>query len=332
MQAMVLEVPGAVETSPLRLADVDTPMAGPGEIRLKVAVCGTCHTDLHIVEGELKSSKLPLIPGHQIVGVVDQVGAGVTRFKAGERVGVAWLRETCGTCEHCKSERENLCRQARFTGLSDDGGYAEYAKVKAEFAYRIPNGYADHAAAPLLCAGIVGYRALRLSRIQRGGRLGLFGFGASAHIVMQIARYWGCRIYVFTRTHAHRELAARLGATWVGGAQDNPPELLDSAIIFAPAGSLVPRALELLDRGGTLALAGIYMTPIPEMDYRRYLYQERCIVSVANATRQDGEELMSLASQVRIETHTEVFPLPQANRVLQLLKHSEIKASAVLRI
>jgi propanol-preferring alcohol dehydrogenase len=284
------------------------------------------------VEGELELPRLPLVPGHQVVGMAEQVGPDVGRFRVGERVGVAWLHEACGRCKFCRTGRENLCPEARFTGLSVDGGYAEYLKAKADFAYRIPQGYDDQEAAPLLCAGIVGYRALRLSRIERGARLGLFGFGASAHIAIQVARHWDCRVYVFTRAAAHRRLAEELGAAWVGGAEDDPGVALQSAVIFAPAGRLVPRALERLDRGGTLALAGITMTPLPQMDYRRHLYHERAVVSVANATRRDGEDLMKLAGEIRLRTRVEVFPLAEANRVLRLLKQSRIEASAVLEV
>jgi propanol-preferring alcohol dehydrogenase len=329
---MCLERPAPVEDAPLHLAERPLPKPGPGEVLLKVRACGVCHTDLHTVEGELELPRLPLVPGHQVVGMAEQVGPDVGRFRVGERVGVAWLHEACGRCKFCRTGRENLCPEARFTGLSVDGGYAEYLKAKADFAYRIPQGYDDQEAAPLLCAGIVGYRALRLSRIERGARLGLFGFGASAHIAIQVARHWDCRVYVFTRAAAHRRLAEELGAAWVGGAEDDPGVALQSAVIFAPAGRLVPRALERLDRGGTLALAGITMTPLPQMDYRRHLYHERAVVSVANATRQDGEELMKLAGEIRLRTHVEAFPLAEANRVLQLLKQSRIQASAVLEM
>jgi len=332
VRAMQLKNPGPVDEGPLAEADLTQPAPGPKEILVRVGVCGVCHTDLHTVEGELDLPKLPVVPGHQVVGVVEETAEGANRFEPGERVGLAWLYDTCGDCRFCESARENLCPKARFTGLNVNGGYAEYVKVKEDFAYPIPQGYQDHEAAPLLCAGIIGYRALRLSGIAEGGRLGLYGFGASAHLAIQIARHWGCEVYVYTRTQSHRDLAEELGAVWVGGAEDDPPQKMDSSIIFAPAGPLVPRAMEQLDKGGRLALAGIYMTPIPEMDYTRHLYHERSITSVANSTRQDGEELMSLAGEIRIQTHTEVFPLEEANRVLQKLKKSDIEASAVLQI
>lgn len=332
VRAMRLERPGPVAGLPLRLVEVPDPTAGTGEIRLRVGVCGICHTDLHIVEGELDLPRLPLIPGHQIVGIVDQVGEEVTRFRAGERAGVAWLHDACGQCDFCRSGRENLCSHARFTGLHVDGGYAEYVTIPADFAYAVPERYSDEHAAPLLCAGIIGYRALRLCRIQPGGRLGLYGFGASAHIALQIARHWGCEVYVFSRNPEHRDLATRLGAAWVGPPQENAPVALQSSILFAPAGNLVPRALESLERGGTLALAGIYMSPIPGLDYDKHLYHERSVTSVANSTRQDGEELMALARSFHIETHTEVFPLKDANEALRRLKESRIEASAVLTI
>ena len=332
MNAMQLFKPALVETSPLQNHDVPPPEPAPGEIRLKVSVCGVCRTDLHIIEGEIPHAKLPVVPGHQTVGTVDKVGAGVTRFRAGDRAGIAWLHETCGQCAFCVSGRENLCPNARFTGLHVDGGYAGYAIARADFAYRIPDTYSDEAVAPLLCAGIIGYRALRLSRIEPGGRIGLYGFGASAHIALQIARHWGCEVYVITRNAAHRALAEELGAAWTGTAEDQLPALLNSAVLFAPSGKLVPPALGALDRGGTLSIAGIYLSPIPELDYRHDLYYERTITSAANNTRRDGEELMALAAEFPIQTHTELFPLAEANNVLQRLKASEVEASAVLKI
>src|SRR5574337_93023 len=260
---MLLRAPAPVETNPLEGVDLPEPVPGPGEVRLHVTACGICHTDLHIVEGDLPLPKLPVVPGHQIVGVVEAVGAGVRQFRVGERVGVPWLYSTCGECAYCRKGLENLCDNARFTGYHADGGYAEAMVVREAFAYRLPEKFSDLEAAPLLCAGIVGYRALCLSNVQRGERLGLYGFGASAHIVIQLARHMGCEIYVFTRTESHRWLAKQLGAAWVGAAQDAPPQPLDSAIIFAPAGALVPEALRVVRKGGTLALAGITMSAIP---------------------------------------------------------------------
>ena len=332
MKAMVLRRPADVSSNPLESTDLAAPAPGPEDILLKVNTCGVCHTDLHAVEGELPRVKLPLVPGHQIVGVVAGRGAAASRFKEGDRVGAAWLYSACGHCEFCLSDRENLCRDARFTGSLVDGGYAEYFVIPEKFAYVLPAGFGDVEAAPLLCAGIVGYRALRLSEVGKGQRLGIFGFGASAHIVMQVARHWGCGVYVFTRSPEHRRLAESLGAVWTGTAQDEPPAKLHGAVIFAPAGGLVRDALAKLERGGTLALAGITMSPIPELDYDRYLYHERTMRSVANATRRDGEEFLRLAAEIPIRTATQVFDLKDANRVLDLLKRGRINGAAVLRV
>jgi propanol-preferring alcohol dehydrogenase len=289
-----------------------------------------CHTDLHLVEGEIVTPKLPVVPGHQVVGVVDALGEGVGRFGLGDRAGVPWLYSTCGQCEDCQRGLENLCVEARFTGQHVDGGFGEYLIVPATFAYPIPEGFPDEQAAPLLCAGIIGYRSLRLSEVQPGGRLGLYGFGASAHVTIQIARYWGCEVYVFTRSKAHQRLAEELGAVWVGQARDTPPAQLDSAITFAPAGWLVPEVLRVLRRGGTLAINAIHMSPIPEMAYD-LLYGERTVRSVANSTRQDAEELLRLAAEIPLYTAVELYGLDQANEVLQRLKRREIQGAAVLQ-
>jgi len=330
MLAMRLNRTAPVENAPLSAQELAVPGVGPGELLLRVTACGVCHTDLHTVEGDIALPRLPIVPGHQIVGVVEEIGEGVSGWSAGERAGAAWLRRACGRCRFCLAGSENLCGRAEFNGLHADGGYAEYATVPADFAYRVPDRYADHEAAPLLCGGIIGYRALRRCRVRPGERLGLYGFGASAHVAIQVALHWGCEVYVFTRSENHRALARKLGAAWVGGAEETPPEKLDAAIIFAPAGYLVRESLRVLQRGGTLALAGITMTPIPELDYDRLLYQERAVTSVANATRQDGRELLDLAGEIGIRTRTEVFPLNAANLVLRLLKESRIEASAVL--
>ena len=332
MRAMLLKEPLANEEKPQVMAEVEKPTPGPKEVRLKILACGICHTDLHVVEGELPSKKLPIIPGHQIVGVVESVGRKVTRFRVGDKVGVAWLNSTCGKCEFCLKGKENLCEKARFTGYDVDGGYAEYTVVSQDFAYPIPKGFSDVEAAPLLCAGVIGFRALRLSEIERGGRLGLFGFGASAHIVIQIAKYWSCQVYVFTRGEEHRKLARDLGAVWAGGAEDTPPTKMQSAIIFAPAGKLVLDALRVLEKGGTLALAGIYMTPIPEMDYQEHLYYEKTVRSVANSTRKDAEDLLELAGEIPIRAEVQEFPLEEANRSLLLLKQGKIQGAGVLRV
>lgn len=331
MRAMVLEKPFPAEEDPLHLRDVHVPDPDPREIRIKICCCGLCHTDLHTVEGDLPLPKLPLIPGHQIVGVVEACGASVRKFREGDRVGIAWLHSTDQSCQFCLQGQENLCNHARFTGYHVNGGYAEFTTVQEDFAYGIPPIFSDENAAPLLCAGIIGYRAYRLSNVRPGERLGLYGFGASAHLVLQFARHLGCELYVFTRAPLHRELAHRLGAAWVGSAEENPPHPLDSAIIFAPAGALVPHALRALRKSGTLALAGITMTPIPELDYS-LLYHERILRSVANATRQDAEEFLELAAEVPVQTEVELFDLEQANHALQQLKHSQLPAAGVLRI
>ena len=332
MKAMVLKEARPVEESPLEMMEVPAPTPGPEEIRIRIRACGVCHTDLHEVEGDLPLPKLPLIPGHQIAGVVEGVGSEVVRFQVGDRVGVPWLYSTCGKCEFCRRGLENLCENARFTGYHVDGGYAQYVVVPEAFAYRLPQGFSDVEATPLLCGGVIGYRALKLSEVRPGERLGLYGFGSSAHMVIQVARHWGCEVYVFTRSEEHRRHALELGAAWVGGAKDTPPHKLDSSIIFAPAGWIVPEALRVLRKGGTLALAGIHMTPIPEMDYDTLLYHERTVRSVANSTRQDVVELLRLAEAMRIRTDVQVFPLEEANHVLQLLKRAQIRGTAVLEI
>jgi len=331
MKAMALTAPKPVEENPLSMMDLPDPQPGAGQIRLQVRVCGVCHTDLHTVEGELQLPKLPLVPGHEIIGIVDAIGPGVTRFQVGDRVGVGWMNWTCGECQFCRQGQENLCPNARFTGLQANGGYAQYTVVDQRFAYAIPPGFGDAQAAPLMCAGVIGYRSLRLSEIQPGGRLGLYGFGASAHIAIQIARHWGCEVYVFSRTEEHRRHAAELGAVWTGLAQDKPPALLDASIIFAPAGWLVPLALGHLRPGGTLAINAIYMSPLPEMRYD-LLYGERTVRSVANFTRQDAEQFLPLAGEIPVRTEIEVFPLERANEVLQRLKRSEVRGAAVLTI
>jgi propanol-preferring alcohol dehydrogenase len=330
MRAMLLREPKLAEERPLELADLPLPEPGPGEVRLAIRACGVCRTDLHTVEGDLALPKLPVVPGHQIVGVVEARGEGADRFAEGQRVGVPWLYRTCGACEFCGQGLENLCHDAQFTGLHADGGYAEAMIVPQDFAYPIPEGFSDLEAAPLLCAGIIGYRALRMSKIAPGQRLGLYGFGGSAHVTIQVARHWGCEVYVFTRSEGHRRLARALGAAWVGGAEDDPAAKMHGSIIFAPAGGLVLEALRVLERGGTVALAGVTMTPIPELDYDRLLYWERGIRSVANFTRQDAEELLQVAAEIPIQTTVQIFPLEAANEALLALKRSEIDGTGVL--
>jgi alcohol dehydrogenase, propanol-preferring len=331
MKAALLLKPGPIETQPLVLTDYPAPKPGPKEILIRVKVCGLCHTDLHTVEGEIVPPKLPIIPGHQIVGLVAGKGKEVRRYKEGDRVGVPWLFSTCGKCEYCREGRENLCEEARFTGFHENGGYAQYVTAHAGFAYPLPVEYPDLEAAPLLCAGIIGFRALRQSGVKPGERLGLYGFGASAHIALQIARHWSCEVYVFTRSEEHRSLAKTLGAAWAGRAGEEPPQKLHSAILFAPAGELVHDALRALRRGGTVALAGIHMSPIPETEYP-LLYHERVLRSVANSTREDAKELLSLAPRVPVRTEVTAFSLEQANQALRLLKESRINGAGALVI
>jgi len=331
MKAEILRTPKPVEKQPLETAELPVPEPGPDEIRIRVIVCGACHTDLHIVEGELKPKKTPLVPGHQIVGEVDKKGSNVNRFRVGDRVGVTWLYSACGHCAYCQHGQENLCDNARFTGYDHDGGFAEYTVVHADFAHPIPDGLPDIQAAPLLCAGVIGYRSLRLSEIRPGQRLGLYGFGASAHIAIQVARHWGCEAYVFTRSKKHREHALELGAVWTGSATDDPPASMDSSIIFAPAGEIVLEALRVLRKGGTVAINAVYMTPIPEMQYD-LIYYERTVRSVANCTRRDAEELLKLAKEIPLHTDVEVYSLSTANDVLRRMKQSQIRGAAVLAV
>lgn len=332
MRAMILTAPGPVETAPLRLIELPTPQPGPGEVLVRVEVCGVCRTDLHVVEGDLPPRKQPVIPGHEVVGRVEGRGSGANRFEVGARVGVAWLHASCGKCRYCLRGDENLCDAPQFTGWDVDGGYAEYTVAPEAFIYPLPEGVSSREAAPFLCAGIIGYRALRRSEVSAGRPLGLYGFGASAHVVIQIARHWRCPVYVCTRGDRHQALARQMGARWVGPADAVPPEKLRSAILFAPAGELVPAALEALDKGGTLALAGIYLTPVPELDYQKHLFLERNVRSVTANTRQDGEALLRLAAEIPLRTHTEEFPLEAANEALNRLKNDQIQGAAVLRI
>jgi len=331
MKAQRLYQPAPIDTAPLVLSDIPRPDPRRGQLLVQVRACGVCHTDLHVVEGELSDPTLPIIPGHEIVGVVAAVGEGVTRFQVGDRVGIPWLHEACGVCEFCRRGQENLCDNALFTGYTADGGYAEYTTVSQDFAVSIPDGFSDVEAAPLLCAGIVGFRSIRLADLQPKERLGIYGFGASGHIVIQVARHWGCEVFVFTRSAEHRELARSMGASWTGQAEDQPPGMLDRAIIFAPAGWLVPLALGHLRKGGTLCINAIHTSPIPEMPYA-LLWHERTIRTVANVTRQDAEEFMPLAAVIPIHTDTQLFSLDEANHALQRLKHSSINGAAVLKM
>jgi propanol-preferring alcohol dehydrogenase len=330
MRAMVLNRPAPIETSPLVLADVPDPTPKKGEILVRVEACAICRTDLHVVEADLPPVKDRIIPGHQAVGRIEACGPGTKRFSVGDRVGIAWLRYTDGSCRYCMSGSENLCPNARFTGYQEDGGYAEYAVVLEDFAYAIPQAMDSTRATPLLCAGIIGYRALRRAEVKPGSRLGLFGFGSSAHIVIQVALHWGCRVYVMTRDQRHRELARKLGAQWTGGADDRPPEPVDSAILFAPVGTLVPPALEALEMGGTLAVAGIYLTDIPTLNYERHLFHEKTLRSVTANTRKDGEELLKLATEIPLVPEITRFKLEEANLALQKLKTDAVSGTGVL--
>jgi alcohol dehydrogenase, propanol-preferring len=332
MRACLLRTPAPVDERPLELTEVEILLPGEGELLLKVSACGVCRTDLHVVEGELAARKSPVIPGHQVVGRVASLGAGVEGFGEGDRVGLAWLNETCGACRFCRSGRENLCERAEFTGWTRDGGYAEFVAAPAPFVYHLPEGFDDVQAAPLLCAGIIGYRALRLTGLRewKGARLGLYGFGAAGHVCIQIARSRGAEVYVMTRDRErHQALAAELGAAWTGGAGDEPPAKLDAAIIFAPAGELVPVALKALDTGGALVTGGIHMSDIPSFPYR-LLYGERTVRSVANNTREDGREFLAEAARVPVRTHAQTFPLEEANDALISLKHDAVRGAAVL--
>jgi propanol-preferring alcohol dehydrogenase len=291
-----------------------------------------CRTDLHVVEGDLAPQRAELVPGHQVVGRIARCGPGVATWRDGERVGIAWLQRSCGACRFCARGDENLCLDPRFTGWHANGGFAEYALAPASFVYRVPESLPAREIAPLLCAGIIGYRALVRSRARRGSRLGLWGFGASAHIAIQVARHLGCEVYVFSRATLHGDLARELGAAWVGGSNDVPPVPLDAAILFAPAGELVPVALERLDRGGTLALAGIHLSDVPALDYQRHLFQERTLTSVTANTREDGRVLLHLAGAIPIRTHTTLYPLERANEALDDLKNDRLRGAAVLEI
>jgi len=328
MRRMVLRETGFAEDARLRVDQADFPAPGPGEVALRVRACAVCHTDLHIVEGELTAT-LPRVPGHQVVATVEALGAGVEGVSVGDRVGVGWLASTCGVCRFCASGRENLCERARFTGRDRDGGYAGAMLADARFVLPLPAAFDDVAAAPLLCAGIIGYRALKLCGVPRGGRLGLFGFGASAHIAAQVAGAMSCSTYVFTRSEAHRRLARELGAAWAGGAEDDPGVPLDAAVSFAPAGWIVPAALARLDRGATLAVNAVHAGDIPSFPYER-LYWERAVRSVANYTREDAREFLALADEIGLRVEHETYALEDANDALVRLKRGDVRGAAVL--
>jgi propanol-preferring alcohol dehydrogenase len=329
MKACLLHTPGPVERNPLDYTDSPRPQPRRGELLVRVNFCGVCRTDLHVVEGELTPRKSPVIPGHQVVGIVEELGEGAHRFSVGARVGIAWLHSADQTCEYCLGGMENLCDHPEFTGYTADGGYAEYATAPEDFVYLIPGKFDDEQAAPLLCAGIIGFRSLRLSGIKRGGRLGFYGFGAAAHVAIQVARHWGVEVYAATRGAKHQQLALELGAVWAGEAADEPPAQLDAAIIFAPAGELVPPALRALKKGGVLVLGGIHMSPIPSFSYD-LLYEERVVRSVANNTRQDGVDFLRIAAEIPIRSQVNLFSLREANRALNDLKADRINGAAVL--
>ncbi len=332
MKAMVLNEIMPVESEPLQVKDLPEPVPSQGEILVKVSVCGICHTELDEMEGRLQPS-LPMVLGHQVVGRVAALGSGVQRFRLGDRVGIAWIYSACGKCHFCEEGNENLCFDFKGTGCHANGGYAQYMVVNEHFAYPIPERFSDAQAAPLLCAGAIGYRDLLLSGIKKGQRLGLFGFGASAHIVIQIATYWGCEVFVFTRSEAHRDLAKRLGASWAGGPGDHPPRKLHAAIDFTPVGETVSKALKILEKGGRLILAVIRKRDlIPPLDYSQHLWDEKEMKSVANLTRKDAEDFLSLAAEIPIVPEVEAFQLEEANRALLLLKQGKIQGAAVLRI
>jgi alcohol dehydrogenase, propanol-preferring len=330
MRAMQLARPGPAATHPLRLVDLPDPSPEDGEIVLRVTACAVCRTDLQICEGDLSARKLPIVPGHQVVGRVERIGRGVAGFGVGDRAGLAWLGGTDGTCAQCRDGRENLCVAARFTGWDRDGGYATHATARADFALHLPEGFDDLDAAPLLCGGVIGYRSLKVSGIRPGGRLGLYGFGASASLAIQVARHWGCRVYVATRSASERERAAKLGAEWVGGYEERPPVPLDAAITFAPAGAVVAAALRALDRGAAVAINAIHLDRLPEMPYEA-LWWERSLRSVANFTRRDAVEFLELAARIPIRTERSVFGLKDANLALEQLAGGQSVGTAVLQ-
>jgi propanol-preferring alcohol dehydrogenase len=332
MKAMVLRETSSIEKEPLRMEDLPDPVPGSEEILVKVSVCGVCHTELDEIEGRLQS-KLPVVLGHQVVGKVAALGSGAKRFQLGDRVGIAWIYSACGKCHFCQGGNENLCLDFKGTGCHVNGGYAQYTVVSEDYAYLIPQRFSDSQTAPLLCAGAIGYRDLALSGIQQGQTLGLFGFGASAHIVIQVAKYWGGEVFVFTRSEEHRELAKRLGASWIGGPEDEPPKKLNCAIDFTPVGETVVNALRVLEKGGRLILAVIRKrNPIPPLDYSLHLWDEKEIKSVANITRKDVEDFLSLAAEIPILPKVQEFQLAEANEALILLKQGRIQGSGVLRV
>jgi len=335
MRAIILDKQSPIEEKPLKAADLPIPTPDDNQILVKVSVCGACHTDLDEAEGRLKPTKSPIVPGHQVVGKVAEKGKDVTKFKIGDRVGITWLYSACGKCDFCETGNENLCNQAKWTGKDANGGYAEFTVIGEDFAYHIPKEFSDSQAAPLLCAGVIGYRTLRLADVIDGQKIGLFGFGASAHIVIQIIKYKfpHSPVYAFTKTAGHAELAKSLGAVWTGRSGDRPPEKLNKIMDFTPVGECVRDALSVLERGGRLIINAIRKeTPVPPLEYEKYLWLEKEIKSVANVTRRDAEEFLPLAAQIPITPTIEEFPLSQANEVLRSIKHSRLRAAAVLKV
>jgi propanol-preferring alcohol dehydrogenase len=328
---MRIREPGEIDNGPLVSTEQPIPEPGNGQVRVKIKLCGGCHTDLHIAEGDIHPPKMPITPGHQVVGVVDALGEGADNLVKGDRVGIPWLYDSCGECKYCRAGQENLCPDARFTGFHVDGGYAEYMLAEANYVLPLPKELEDDQAAPLLCAGIIGYRSLNQADLNKEERLGLVGFGASAHLAIQVARHWDCEVYVFTRSKEHRRHAEELGAAWVGGAEDIPPNKLDRGVIFAPAGHLVPKILAKIRPGGTLAINAIHMSPIPEMAYN-LIYMERTLRSVANATYKDGVDFIRLATEIPIRATIQMYDLDDANQALADIKYSRINGEAVLRL
>lgn len=329
-RAWIVESPGPVAGGPLRAVRRPVPEPGPGEVRVRIEACGVCRTDLHLAEGDLAPHRAGTVPGHEVVGRVDAVGANAARFALGDRIGIAWLRHTCGECKYCAAGRENLCPNSAYTGWDADGGFAEHAVVPVEFAYPLPNDADPEHLAPLLCAGIIGYRALERAELPPGGRLGIYGFGASAHLAAQVALARGATVHVMTRAEPARRLALALGAASAQDTYDAPPELLDAAIVFAPVGTIVPAALEALDRAGTLALAGIHLTDVPVLNYQRHLFYERQVRSVTANTRRDGTEFLRTAADIGLEVTTTPYPLGRADQALADLAADRVHGAAVL--
>ena len=331
MKAMILEKQQPLEENPLKMVEIPTPEPGQDEIRIKVNICGACRTDLHIIEGELPAHKLPLILGHQIVGTVDKLGSKVTQWNLGERVGVPWLFKTCGKCKFCRSGRENLCNNAMFTGYDANGGFTEFMVISGDFAYKLPDNHSDLEVAPLLCGGVIGYQAFQATRLKNHGKLGLFGFGSSAHIIIQVAIHLGLEVYVVSRTQKELDLAKNLGAKWVGRIDDDMGALLDAGIVFAPSGELLVRSLEKIEKGGRIVSAGIYTTPLPDFDYS-LIWPEKCLCSIANTARDNVRSFLKIAGEFKIRTQVNKYPLSEINQALLNIKNSKVSGSTIIVI